>query len=174
MKAMDFAGDLKGLLTRYKYQPALTERLDRVSSEDFTQRTIDEIVLWKVDRYVAAPAHLLSELNDLTSLSNGQHRQAEAALSLLLQTRGVDLPMASTLLRFRNPGVFQIIDRHAYRAVFGEDYPLHASTPDSRKITVYFGYLEKLIDLCRAKGLEFRTIDRLLYVFDKEVNGKLR
>jgi hypothetical protein len=154
MKATEFTGDLKVFLGRYEYQPTLTERLDRLGDEDFTQRSIDEIVLWKVNRYVAAQAELLAKLNGLKSLSNGEHRQGEEVLGMLLQTHGVDLPMASTLLRFRNPTVFQIIDKHAYRAVFGRDYPLYTSTPASCKIAVYFDYLDKLIELCQAKELE--------------------
>jgi hypothetical protein len=40
-------------------------------------------------------------------------------------------------------------------------------------VALYFGYLDDLLSLCRAKELEFPTIDRLLYVFDKAVNGRL-
>ena len=85
----------------------------------------------------------------------------------------IDLAMASSILQFRNPGVFQIIDQHAYRAVNDRDYPLYSSTPTNRKMAVYFDYLDKLIELCSIRGLEFRTIDRLLYIFDKEINGRL-
>ena len=81
--------------------------------------------------------------------------------------------MASTLLRFRNPETFQIIDRHAYRAVYGHDYPLSSASNDAAKIELYFRYLDDLIELARTKDLEFRTLDRVLYVFDKLNNGKL-
>ena len=83
--------------------------------------------------------------------------------------------MASTILRFQNPKVFQIIDRHAYRALYGKSkkYPLYSASPTERKIQVYFSYLEDLIELCQKRDLSFETIDRLLYVFDKEVNPKL-
>ena len=46
---------------------------------------------------------------------------------------------------------FQIIDRHAYRAVYGNDYSLYPSTPINRKIAVYFDYLDELIKLCNNK-----------------------
>jgi len=173
MKATDFAGDLNDFLSRYDYQPALTEWLDRLGDVDFTQRSIDEIVLWKVNRYVGTNEELLSKLNGLKTLSTGEHRRGEEALKSLLQTHGVDLAIASTILRFRNPRVFQIIDQHAYRAIYGRDYPLYTSTPAGRKIAVYFDYLDKMIELCSARGLEFLTVDRLLYIFDKEINGKL-
>ena len=81
--------------------------------------------------------------------------------------------MASTLLRFRNPETFQIIDRHAYRAVYGDDYPLSSGSSDEAKIVLYFRYLGDLAKLARTRNLEFRTLDRLLYVFDKHTNGKL-
>ena len=81
--------------------------------------------------------------------------------------------MASTFLRFRNPVVFQIIDRHAYRAVYGRDYKLYTQTSLKKKIEVYFGYLDDLRSLCEKNGLKFETVDRVLYVFDKETNGGL-
>ena len=91
----------------------------------------------------------------------------------MLDIHGVDVPMASTILRFANPHTFQIIDRHAYRAVFGARYPLTSASPASRKVQIYFDYLDRLYALCDTRKLEFATIDRLLYIFDKEVNGAL-
>jgi thermostable 8-oxoguanine DNA glycosylase len=173
MRAIDYSGDLKPFLDQYDYQPTLTEKLDNMYEMDLTQQSINEIVLWKVDRYVEASSDLLSELNTLRTLPAGEHRRGVKVLPSLLNTRGVDLPMASTLLRFRNPRVFQIIDRHAYRAVYGNNYPLYAASHSDRKIDVYFDYLDKLIELCRHRGLSFQSIDRLLYIFDKKENGKL-
>lgn len=173
MKAIEFNGDLNAYLKEYDYQPELTERLDRIGDVSFTQTTINEIVLWKVNRYVQADQELIRKLNGLTTLRNGEHRQGIEALISLLGTHGVDLPMASTLLRFRNPLVFQIIDQHAYRAIYGSKYPLYAGSPTTRKIETYYEYLEKLIDLCRVKSIDFISSDRLLYIFDKKHNGKL-
>jgi hypothetical protein len=155
MKAIDYSGELNPFLNEYDYQPALTEKLDNLNELDLTQKSINEIVLWKVDRYVEASSELLSELNKLRTLSAGEHRRAVKVLPSLLNTRGVDLPMASTLLRFRNPRVFQIIDQHAYRAIYGVKYPLYAASPSNRKIGFYFDYLDRL------------------YIFDKKINGKL-
>lgn len=129
--------------------------------------------MWKVNRYAKMDEFVLEEINKLKELLNGQHRKCEKLLKKILNTDGVDLPMASTILRFRNPEVFQIIDRHAYRAVYGEKYPLYTNTQVKRKFLVYFDYLDRLNELCKLKNLEFKTIDRLLYIFDKSVNGKL-
>ena len=85
--------------------------------------------------------------------------------------RAADLAMTSAILRFRNASVFQIIDRHAYRAVYGSGYP-RSSSPD-KKVSIYFQYLDDLLTLCSAKALQSETIDRVLYIFDKKFNGKL-
>jgi thermostable 8-oxoguanine DNA glycosylase len=106
-------------------------------------------------------------------LKSGEHIKSKEVLKVLLNVNGVDLPMASTILRFINPKVFQIIDRHAYRAIYGEKYPFYQSTPAERKVSVYFDYIDNLIELCNLKGLTFTSIDRLLYIFDKKNNGKL-
>lgn len=81
--------------------------------------------------------------------------------------------MASTLLRFRSPSAFQIIDRHAYRAVYGSKFPIYPSMPRKKQIRIYFEYLDELITLCGQKKIKFETIDRVLYQFDKDTNGVL-
>ena len=117
---------------------------------------------------------MLDRLDALKTLEAGAHRQADSVVESLLNVHGIDLPMASTFLRFRNPKVFQIIDRHAYRALCGEVYPLYVQSPTARKLEIYFDYLDRLRALCVGKGLRFETADRVLYVFDKKKNGALR
>lgn len=171
--ATQFSGDLSAFLDDYTYRPGLTGRLDRIDAADFTQQLINEIVLWKVNRYVCLTTELLREIGQLRYLRRGQHRGAGSVLNKLLDCRGVDLAMASTILRFRNPAVFQIVDRHAYRAVYGKAYPLSTKCGTDRKVTLYFDYLDALVALCAAKGLAFKTVDRALYIFDKRENGSL-
>ena len=173
LKATEFNGELNAFLAAYSNQPELTQRLDQLGDVDFSQQLINEIVLWKVNRYVSLTDNLLHELDTLKTLVLGEHRKAKSVLGQLLNTHGVDLPMASTLLRFRNQNVFQIIDRHAYRAVYGQTYNLHTASSIERKMCTYFDYLDELLKLCQLRGLDFRTVDRLLYVFDKQKNGSL-
>jgi len=172
--ARQWRGDLAALLQDYRYQPNLTRRLDSAAVVAIDQATINEIVLWKVNRYVRLNERTLELLNGVAELRHGAHRQASEALASLLDTRGVDLPMASTFLRFRNPRAFQIIDRHAYRAVYGRSYPLYGASSVESKRTLYFAYLDELIDLAESKGVEFELLDRMLYVFDKSQNGPLK
>ncbi len=53
--------------------------------------------------------------------TNLQRVRLENALGKTSRKRVSDM---LTILRFCNPVVFQIIDRHAYRALYGEDCPL--------------------------------------------------
>src|SRR5437762_4947010 len=118
-RAREWRGDLSKFLEGYKYQPGLTKDLDRIRSRPFDQELVNEIVLWKVNRYAQIGPVALARLNALTKLAPSSHRKGRTALNLLLHEHGIDLPMASTLLRFRNPRVFQIFDRRAYRAIYG-------------------------------------------------------
>ena len=51
MKASDFSGDLSTFLAHYNYQSELTGRLDNLENTPINQSLINEIVLWKVNRY---------------------------------------------------------------------------------------------------------------------------
>jgi hypothetical protein len=174
IKASEFDGDLSEFLKQYGYQAHLTPKLDALHQVQFTQELVNEIVLWKVNRFVELNEGLLRKIENVRELSPGEHRNSESLIESLLQVPGVDLPMASTLLRFRNPAVFQIIDRHAYRAIFGVKYPFYPSTSPKKKIGGYFDYIDELIELCDRKALKFETVDRALYQFDKQENGHLK
>jgi hypothetical protein len=154
--ASEFNGDLSEFLSQYSYQNDLTPKLDAIAEVAFTQELVNEIVLWKVNRFVRLSEDLLRKIDAVKGLAPGEHRNAEALIDSLLRVRGVDLPMATTLLRFRNPSVFQIIDGHAYRAVYRKKFPLHTPSPPQRKIRVYFDYVDELIELCGRKALKLR------------------
>jgi thermostable 8-oxoguanine DNA glycosylase len=171
--AREHRGNLSKYLKGYQYQQALTARLDALPNAPFSQETVNEIVLWKVSRYVELPKKLRHSLHALRALSPRDHRQAEPVLLNLLECHGVDLAMASTFLRFQNADVFQILDRHAYRALFGERYPVNSKAQPHAKVPVYFKYLDSLHSLAAARNVAFRELDRILYMFDKEHNGVL-
>jgi thermostable 8-oxoguanine DNA glycosylase len=171
MRVSEWPGDLTEFLSDYRYQSDLTRRLDAVGTAAFDQSLVNEIVLWKVNRYAPLEPDALAALNSAVQIEPGEHRTAHNVLAILLRQQGVDLPMASTLLRFRKPTTFQIIDRHAYRAVAGVDYPLLPS--DEQKTDLYFQYLDALVRLGQESGVSFQTLDRILYVFDKQKNGRL-
>ncbi len=171
--AQNHQGNLSDFLHHYKYQPELTRKLDELPDAPFSQETVNEIVLWKVNRYAGLPEDIRIALHTLRALQPEKHRDGEPVLFRLLKCIGVDLPMAATILRFQAPSVFQIIDRHAYRAVFGKSYPLHSASKPESKVSIYFEYLDRLHCVALSSGAKFCDLDRILYVFDKKQNGKL-
>ena len=74
----------------------------------------------------------------------------------LLGEGGGDLAMAWTVLRFRNPKKFQIIDGHAYRALYGAGLRVSGSTLS--KAELHLRYFDDLIEIGRAKNVEFCTV----------------
>ena len=174
-KAGDHIGDLSAFGGEYyTYRSDLTARLDAFEGA-FSQSFINELVLWKVNRHVSVPAKLLSQLDGLRKWKKGQHEKARPLIADLLGTPGVRLPMASTFLRFANPDVFQIIDRHAYRAVYGKSFLADVKKKSvQERIDLYFAYLVRLRKLCCDKSIRFREADRILFVFDRELNPPLK
>jgi hypothetical protein len=49
----DFKGDLADFRREYNCQRDLTKRLDDLADFNFTRELINEIVLWKVNRFVS-------------------------------------------------------------------------------------------------------------------------
>src|SRR5690242_18411464 len=86
----------------FKYQKELTNELDLIGN-DFDQPIINEIVLWKVNRYAKINEDLLSELNRIKKTDVELNEVlTRKILKGLLETKGIQLPMASTILRFKN------------------------------------------------------------------------
>lgn len=76
MKVSDYTNNLNDFLKSYSYQSVLTKKLDNLYDVTFTQLIINEIVLWKVNRYVALNNDILLEIDHLKALTTGMHRQA--------------------------------------------------------------------------------------------------
>lgn len=173
-KASEWTGQDKALsafINDYSIYPNLTQKLDR-SDWNFSQELINEIVLWKIARYVEIPPNAFEALNGLRDLRVGQHRNAEPVLCSLLGCAGVRLPMASTILRFANPDVFQIYDRHICRAIWGTCEKVAPKNP-SEAVQKYWSFLDDLSVQCGQLGISFRNADRILFEFDKAVNPPL-
>ena len=153
----------------YKFQPELTSILDNINV-NFDQSIINQIVLWKVNRY--------SQFNESTLLLLNQVDKHDLVLNAdltekilrnLLSTKGVQLAMASTILRFKNPNIYQIIDQRVYRFIYGKIMPKYFSSIGIQ-IELYLEYLEKLREVCHYKKIDFLLADRILYDLDKKHN----
>jgi len=86
--------------------------------------------------------------------------------------------MASTILRFINPSVFQIIDDRAYRVLFDGEakYPTKPVKITDKyintSIDIYFKYLNELHRVC-SEELPFEFADRILYKLDIQLGNKI-
>lgn len=151
---------------RYKYQKGLTDYLDGITS-DFTELEILKIILWKLNRYVQIDEVLRVSINDLKRQYSID--AAKAVLTTLLACRGIDLPMASAILRFAVPDHLQIIDQRAYRILTGKKLILTKSIDE--RVRLYFEYILLLNEKCLKYDIPFRKADRILYELDKEANA---
>ncbi|WP_140936839.1 hypothetical protein [Sphingobacterium lumbrici] len=104
----------------YNYQDELTAKLDNLNS-DFDQNIVNEIVLWKVSRYALLDIETLKLINQISKDDTQLNYELTNDILLRLlsnKQKGVRLAMASTILRFKNPKIYQIIgivkDRQSY------------------------------------------------------------
>ncbi len=157
----------------YKYQLGLTSKLD-ILDNDFNQEIINEIVLWKVNRYSFFDDETFSLLNKITKDNLVLDLEfTTEILTNLLNTKGVQLAMASTILRFKNPNIYQIIDQRVYRFIYGIEMPKYFSSIE-KQIYFYIEYLQKLKQVCIETGIDFNLSDRIIYELDKLHNKEIK
>jgi len=156
----------------YDYQSELTSRLDSLSG-NFNQSIINEIVLWKINRYAKIDDETMSYLNKINETDKKINLSlTRKVLEKLLLTKGIRLPIASSILRFKNSSIYQIIDQRAYRLINDDELKIPSSIKD--QIDLYLDYLLKLRDVCKNKNIPFKDADRVLYEVDKKVNKKIK
>lgn len=174
----DIWGDEPRLLMKeYDYQSELTEKLDKLKPSDFNREKLYEIVLWKLNRFPQIEDALLLKIQGLSELSSESHRKSKTVLEELLSCHGIRLPMASTILRFINPKVFQIIDDRVFRVLSLEGkMPVKPPKVDKEYLRkccdVYFNYLDELHKVCNL-SLPFEESDRILYLLDIKLGNKI-
>ena len=158
----------------YEYQKDLTIELDKLDT-DFNQNVINEIVLWKVNRYTKVSDEVLSLLNKIDrSDTDIDLDLTKEILKHLLATKGIGIAMASTILRFRNPTIYQIIDQRVYRFTHPEGEELKETKDNERTIIMYLEYLERLRAVCLKHEIPFEESDRTLYLMDIKYNKKYK
>lgn len=164
--------DRKSLSDDYQFQIALTDKLDNYK-DNFDQSLINEIVLWKVNRYAKLDPTVLKLINQIDHYSNNLDMiLTEQVLSELLNTKGIRLPMASTILRFKAPLIYQIFDQRVFRYLYATEYK--ASTIISKQIKTYIQYLKDLRKACNQYDIDFKFADRILYQADKIQNRSIK
>lgn len=136
---------------------------------------MNEIVLWKVNKYAEFDESLIKLIN---SIDKNEFEididKTKEILKGLLKTNGVQLAMASTIVRYRNPNIYQIIDQRVYRVIY-ENQILDLNTYSSEKnlnfqIELYIKYLIDLKRICSDLKIPFEKSDRILFMADKRIN----
>lgn len=156
----------------YNYQNELTAKLDCLDT-DFDQETINEIVLWKVNRYAAIDNDILSLINQIKKSDTQLNLELTGAILYRLlekKQKGVRLAMASTILRFKNPTIYQIIDQRVFRFLYGRELK-YSETNINEQITLYLDYLQRLKEVCSEHHVDFTIADRVFYSMDKIYNS---
>ena len=110
-------------------------------------------------------------LNTITNESDWE-KETNGILEQLLITPGIRLPMASTILRFKAPLVYQIFDQRVYRYLYGTEY--NSTVSVEKQIQDYKDYIRLLKEKCDLYHIPFVDADRILYLADKEHNKELK
>jgi hypothetical protein len=158
----------------FDYQKDLTAKLDK-NETLFDQEIINEIVLWKVNRYANVDNDTLKLLNEIGTRSRELDiEKTRKILKTLIQKKGIQLPMASTILRFKNKNIYQIIDQRVYRIIY-KDKKLKLKTHPNDKnlndqVDLYIQYLKDLTEVCTKLKIPFDKSDRILFMADKRIN----
>lgn len=171
------------LMSEYNYLLDETDVLDRLclNTEEFNREKLYEIMLWKLNRLPVIDDNLIKKMRTVSTFTSKNHRsEANEIVKDLLIVKGMALPMVSTILRFLNPSVFQIIDDRAFRVVFsGDKIKKYQAKPQKmtemyleNTIEIYFKYLDKLHSICSDK-LPFDKLDRILYQLDIKLGNKI-
>jgi hypothetical protein len=158
----------------FDFQKDLTVKLDNQSTA-FDENVINEIVLWKVNRYVKIENKTLNLVNNIKKDSKELDiENTIIVLKALLQTKGIQLPMASTILRFKNPKIYQIIDQRVYRIIYvGKKLKLNTYPSEknlNEQIELYLRYLIDLNKICDLLQIPFDKSDRILFMADRRIN----
>ena len=168
----------ESLLVDYDYHLKLTKELDDLNPDDLNHEMFYKIVLWKLSRFPYITDELLNKLKGISLIEPKKHKQAREVIMELLNTSGIALPMATTILRFLNSKAFQIIDDRAYRVLLPGE-PKYPTKPQkitdgylNKSIEIYFTYLDKIHEVSSVK-LPFESADRILYLLDIKLGNKI-
>lgn len=176
----------KDILEQYRYESDQeikhrAAEIDKLDYED-NRDLINEIVLWKLNRSVQISDETIEKIHELAKIVHKpidvvDCKEAKQVIFDLLESKGIKIAMASTILHFYYPSIFPIIDQRAYRELMGEDMPIYnAKGKNSSYVDLYCDYIEKCIrykeEICPE--IEFEYIDKILYQLDKNKKKKVR
>ena len=166
----------------YDHGDKILSRIKNNKKIEDQQDIINMIILWKINRQAKLDVAVLKKLLQVhkiqfDSLCNNKKTedQVKDLLSSLIQTKGIRLPMASTILHFYNPETFPIIDQRAYRELYKKEAPRFT---EKNSCDIYIKYVKDCYkyweDNCKCVGIGFSDTDKILYQLDKNENNPVR
>lgn len=176
----------KDILNQYLYESdrQIKERAREINPSDYDENRdlINEIVLWKLNRSVQIQDETIKKIHSLKEkihhpLEAVDSTEVETVVIELLESKGIKVAMASTILHFYYPDIFPIIDQRAYRELIGEELPEYHGKDKNRKyMELYLDYLEKCYKFNNdiLPEAEFEYIDKILYQLDKDKHNKVK
>ena len=175
--------DYQEILSRFVYddETEIMDRISKVDKADYRENKdiINESVLWKMNRKPQIAEKLIDAIYSLdvvkTPLEAAKSELTTQVLELLLLSKGMQLPMASTVLHFYFPSIYPIIDQRAYRELYGEEYPKYITKVETL-VKMYMKYISDCYQYQQKQCPEipFAKIDKVLYQMDKEKGFKVK
>ena len=171
------------IINRFSYddENGIIDRISRAEKEDYreNQDIINEIVLWKLNRRPQISEKGIEAIYKLevikAPVEAADSELTQEVLTLLLNYRGMKLPMASTVLHFYYPDIFPIIDQRAYRELYGKEYP-NTMIKIPKLIDLYGQYIIDCYNFHQkmCPEIPFSKLDKILYQIDKEKGNHVK
>lgn len=171
-----------------------TDKCDLNEGELALMQKINYIALWKTNRIIEFynAGNIIEGLEEIKKEEQFSNKAVELMRELLNdKNKGIDLPMASTILHFYYPNKYPIIDRRAHRAlgalIPSKSLKIIKDKNDriSNKINIYYDYVKRCEEFlrdpkelgekeCKNKDhIKLNNIDKFLYQIDKETDQPL-
>ena len=175
--------DYQAILNRFSYsdESGIINRISQTNKEAYRENEdiINEIILWKLNRKPAIEKDVIDAIYALKDLNTPievvENDLVKQVLEKLLRSKGIQLPVASTILHFYYPEIFPIIDQRAYRELYGCDYP-GTTRKIEKLVDLYQNYISDCYQYQQSNcpDIPFSKIDKLLYQLDKEKGNRVR
>ena len=171
------------ILNRFTYddETQIMERITKADKTNYQENTdiINSIVLWKMNRRPQVSENVIDAIYMLktikTPMEAVESELTAQVVAELLRSKGMQLPMASTVLHFYYPDIYPIIDQRAYRELYGEEYPKNTFKVE-KLVALYVKYIADCYRYHQENCPEipFAKMDKLLYQLDKEKGFKVK
>ena len=176
--------EYKEILQRYSYSSdkEIIKRINDCSGENERENRdiINSIVLWKINREVNIGNELFNSIKNLRVNNFNFLDKTEEIKDIildLLNSDGIRIAMASTILKMFYPSVFPIIDQRAYRELVGKEMPtFYGIKANEKYMELYYKYISDCHEYNKnvCPEIAFTDIDKLLYQLDLEKGNKVK